>query len=283
MKNIRNYLRALESYEKVNDCFVLLCDYFTEKKSNLSKLYCSGQVYLPSFMMLKKIHFEYMEYSMEDPELNKLFNSSIHCSKLFYSKLAKLIIDSENSNNDFEKQFELRIQPLGQQLVNLITNIKYRIKFIESERTPKKKAKLVTLVKNIYVVGKIIYGFFSNIMYKMTVIRSTRPTFAKGLYYTLITAIIILFWAINFLLFRHLIPPIASAFLNVVSGILVIVIAIITYPIGDFGKIDISGKNIVAYKYKLFFNNHTNLRMLHVFTIDNSVIPRQSANSKVES
>jgi hypothetical protein len=62
----------------------------------------------------------------------------------------------------------------------------------------------------------------------------------------------------------------------------IIVAAIIIYPIGDFGKIDISGTNVVAYKYKLFFNNHANLKMLNVFITQPSGSAGQSSLSKVD-
>lgn len=283
MKNIKSYLKAIQYYEEQNGCFALLNDYLKEKKSTLPKLYCEGKIYLPSFMILRRIHYEYKKHSHIDPELNRLFESSIHCSKLFYSKLVALVVESRSSAKSFEEQFEQRIQPLGQQLINLITNIKYRIKLVESEGRKKESTGFITLTKKLSSFGKIAYNCLNNLVYKVTLLQSTHPSLAKKLYYFSITSIIILFWVVNFMLLSHKIPSVASAFINVVSGIAVIVIAIILYPIGDFGKIDISGTNVVAYKYKLFFNNHANLKMISAFITQPTTSTRQSSLSEVDS
>jgi hypothetical protein len=282
VKNIKSYLKAIQYYEEQNNCYSLLIDYLKEKKSTLPKLYCEGKIYLPSFMILRKIHYEYQQHSQADPELNRLFESSIHCSKLFYSKLVALVVESRSSNISFETRFEQRIQPLGQQLINLITNIKYRIKLVELKKVEKESSGFVTLTNKLSNLGKIAYSSLSNLVYKVTLLQSTHPALAKRLYYFSITSVIILFWGANFMLLGHKIPPVASAFINIVSGMAIIVAAIIIYPIGDFGKIDISGTNVVAYKYKLFFNNHANLKMLNVFITQPPGSTGQSSFSKVD-
>lgn len=283
MKNIKCYLKAIQYYEEQNSCFALLIDYLKDKKSTLPKLYCEGKIHLPSFMILRKIHYEYQKHSRMDHELNRLFESSIHCSKLFYSKLITLVVESRSSAYSFEKQFEQRIQPLGQQLINLITNIKYRIKLVELEKLKKESTGFITFAKKLPNLFKIVYSSLSNLVYKVTLLQSTHPSLAKKLYYFSITSVIILFWVVNFILLGHRIPPIASAFINIVSGLAVIVTAIILYPIGDFGKIDISGINVVAYKYKLFFNNYANLKMIGVFITQPHTSTRQSSFSKLDS
>jgi hypothetical protein len=55
--------------------------------------------------------------------------------------------------------------------------------------------------------------------------------------------------------------------LSIVESILMVVFAIISYPANDFGKMDISGKNFIAYKYKAFLNNPINTKVVQISDI----------------
>ena len=50
-----------------------------------------------------------------------------------------------------------------------------------------------------------------------------------------------------------------------ITSISLIIVAILSYSVSDFGTIDISGKNFIAYKYKAFLNNLADNKLLQIF------------------
>lgn len=59
--------------------------------------------------------------------------------------------------------------------------------------------------------------------------------------------------------------------------------AVIMHPGGDFEKIDISGKNMIAYKYRAFFNNIANKKMHNIFIMQHAHESGHKLNQNVES
>ncbi|NRB11466.1 MAG: hypothetical protein HRU35_07665 [Rickettsiaceae bacterium] len=266
--NIKSYFRALLEYEEKEKSLELLKSYFLTKKTNLPKKYRQGKIYLPSFILIKKLRTEYAELVANDTELKQLFDNAIKTSKLFYLNLINLVISSNKNSVDFVKRFEQDIQVIGQKLTNLLVNIKYRIKLNSLCFKKKNSNELKSVFNKIPNLLINIFYFFYNMLYKLTVIHSKYPKFTKKLYYLATTTIIFFVWVINFIIFKN-ISTIPSAFIDIISSIVIIIVSILISPINNFGEIDISGKNIVAYNYKTFFNNYTNRKMVEVFTLQN--------------
>ncbi len=267
--DIKSYFRALLEYEEKEQSLELLKSYFFTKKTNLAKKYRQGKTYLPSFILIKKLKMEYADLVANDSELERLFDNAIGTSKLFYLNLINLIISSNKNNLDFVKEFEQDIQVIGQKLTNLLVNIKYRIRLnhlcFKKKDSSGLKSAIFNKIPNLFIN---IFYFFYNILYKLTIIHSKHPKFTKKLYYLATTTVIFFAWVINFIIFKN-VSTISSAFIDIISSIVIIIISILISPINSFGEIDISGKNIVAYNYKTFFNNYTNRKMLEVFTLQN--------------
>lgn len=282
MIKIKNYLKALNKYENENHSFDLLLEYLTQKNSDLTKFYCEGEIHLPSFILIKKLHKEFSTYSKIDQELDNLFSMAVNTSKIFYSKLWVLIYESKQSSFSFDQIFEENIQPIGQQLINLLVNIKYKIKVIRIQSIKQERSSIQPQKENLLLLQKLISTYFGDILYKITLLKSTHHTLIKRLYYALIISSIGSFWLINFL-FLDSFSPISSTFINIIAGVAIVIMSIVTYPIGDFGKIDISGRNIVAYKYKTFFNSHSSNIMLNVFSIQNTTNAGHKKISKIRS
>lgn len=57
----------------------------------------------------------------------------------------------------------------------------------------------------------------------------------------------------------------------------------ITYPVGYFGKIDINGKDIVAYKYRIFFNSISNRKIYNIFALQQTNDTGQQSSQSIES
>jgi len=248
---MKSYLQILQNHEIENNSFDLLADYFVNKKSPLTKEFCEGERYLPSFILLKQLHAKFKPICRSDSELNDLFMNAIICSKIFYAGIIDLVKRSKSNLADFDQNFEKDIEPLGQSLINLLVSIRYRIMLanIYSEKLEARK-------KGLYAISKKIYSRIYNLLYKVSLIIGAHNGLGRKLYYILTISVISLFWILNFI-FLHNLYPIVSTVINIIAGTLILLLSVVNYPLWDFGKIDISGKNIVSYKYRLFFNNKT--------------------------
>lgn len=279
---MKQYLKALQEYEKNNNRFDLLCQYMALKNSNLVKNYRDGAVNLPSFMLIKKLHTKYFELSSQDEELNNLFLNAIECSKLFYARTMTLIKLSNNKGENFELTFSKEAQPLGQRLIHLLVNIKFRIRIVRLKRQFKSKDEFSQIISKLSVITNPAICWVNNLIYKASLIQSTHHRLTKKLYHvTVITAILAL------ILMNTLLPEHSSLSIIITTNALLCLLlgtaAVIMHPGGDFGKIDISGKNIVAYKYRVFFNNLSNKKIHNIFTMQHSHEPRHIQSQSIES
>jgi hypothetical protein len=279
---MKQYLNALQEYEKRNNSFSLLCQFMALKNSNLKKQYQSGTINLPSFMLIKQLHSKYSELAGSDEELNNLFLNAVECSKLFYSKTLSLLGISKRRGNDFDLMFSKEAQPLGQRLINLLTNIKYRIRFARLRRQSTSNGEINKIFNKISSTINPITCWFNKIIYKASLIQSAHHRLTKKIYYVVMSSAIFCLIIMNYFLVNNL-PLLLTVAGNLFLCLLVLVGIIIMRPLGDFGKIDISGKNIVAYKYKVFFNNQSNRKIYNIFTVQNTHEPRHSNHQSIDS
>lgn len=280
---IKDYFKALNKYEKETNSFELLQDYLLHRNSHLAKFYCEGEIHLPSFMLIKQLHNTFVVYTQIDKELDKLFLKAINASKIFYSRLIWMIYESKSEAINFDQKFEECVQPVGQQIINLLVNIKYRIKVIKIQKLREEKLGVNKLqIGFIPALKNFIPTYWGKLIYELTLLKSTNHKLIKNLYYGFITFAIGTFWLINFLFWNEF-SPISSTFINIIAGVIIVIFSIITYPIGDFRKIDITGRNIVAYKYKTFFNSSLNNIRLSVFSIQHKSSTGHSKTSNIKS
>lgn len=267
MKYFKYHLKSIKDYEKENNSLQTLNKFFLDSKSDTILSYCDGSLYLPSFMMLKQIQLKYDALCNQDSELNNLFLSAIQCSKLFYYNLINLSECAEKlDSNKYEEEFERVVEPLGQQLINILNNIKYRIKIVKLKNARISLNSKSSIFYSLFTIFNIIFSSINNFAYKWTLLVTMDHIFFRKAYYVIIATIIITIWIAGFMFFDD-IAPISTAFINIISSISILLFAISSYPIGDFAKKDISGKNMVAYKYKLLLKKHFNKKLLNIFTL----------------
>lgn len=279
---MKNYLEALQEYENSNNSFNLLCNFIAVKNSDLIKLYCNGKMHLPSFILLKKLYIKFSDLIDEDKELEMLFTNAIKCSKLFYVQTIKIINDTNDSEKEFEYIFAQKSQPLGQQLINLLLNIKYRIRMVRLRRQSSKKESIMQLVDRLTTPATSLFNIVNNFVYKIKLIQSTYDSLTRKLYYLIVIIALIGCWAVNFLFFKN-ISTLSITLINIIFCIAITVIAVATHPVRHFGLIDITGKNLVAYKYKAFFNNLSNRKMYNIFTLQHINDPGHINNQSIKS
>ncbi|GAB4169686.1 MAG: hypothetical protein Tsb006_7610 [Rickettsiaceae bacterium] len=275
---MKHYLKALQEYEENNNCFKLLCDFMSLKRSDLIDLYCDGKLNLPSFILLKRLKEKYAELLIIDSELNALFTSAITYSKLFYSKAVTVIRNSSADSAELESLFAKQAQPAGQKLVDLLLHIKSRI------RTAKLKCKKEKNISNQMISKRRItstytFKLLSHVFYKTNIFLSTNYKFTKILYGIVLLSIL---WVINTYLMTNILP-LYTAFFNITYCLSMVVVLSLICPAWTFGKTDIHGRNVVAYKYRVFFNNISNKKMYYVFAMQNSNITRQNLGQSIDS
>lgn len=183
---MKQYLKALREYEINNNRFGDLCNYLSVRNSPLIKQYRDGAVNLPSFIMIKKLHNKYSELCSQDEELNNLFLNAIECSKLFYIRTLTLVKGSRTNGEEFEFSFEQTAQPLGRRLINLMINIKLRIRIARFKRKAKSNNEISKIFRVLYRVTEQINCFINNIIYKASLTQSTHHKLTKQLYYVTI-------------------------------------------------------------------------------------------------
>jgi hypothetical protein len=276
-------MRALQEYETSNNSFDLLCGFIGTKNSDLINLYCSGKLHLPSFIVLKKLRLKFMDLVQEDEELNILFRNIIQCSKLFYAQTIHNINRANNSDKNFEHLFTKHSQPLGQRLISLLLNIKYRIRIarLKRQKSLVKQGILKTFSLFTRFVAPIFYAI-SSAVYQIRLLQSAHNVFSRKIYYLTVIATIAGFWFINSELTEQL-PPLSIALINCIFCVAITILATLAYPSYDFEFIDIDGKNIIAYKYQAFFNSLSNKKLYKIFTLQYTDDSRQIEDLTLES
>ncbi len=273
------YIKALLDYEKNNNSFELLCNFIALKRSHLLSLYCDGKINLPSFILLKQLKENYSDLTRSDEELNSLFENAIECSKIFYSQTLK-IIGTENIK--FENLFSQQAQPIGQQLINLLVNIKFRVRLIRFNRKSSKKPGILHILQKITILINRLRTMFNVILYKVSLFQSTNYKYTPIIY--VISVLFIL--SITVVTGHYFISNLSATQttgLNITFGILIAITSILLYPVRHFGRTDINGKDVLAYKYRVFFNNMSNKKMYQVFVLQDSNISRQKMSQSIDS
>ena len=278
---MRTYVKALHEYEDDTNGLELLCNFVNMGKSNLVTQYCQGSIYLPSFILLKKLRERFLELVSVDKELDILFVRAIKCSKLFYSRTIALTKNTADKV-PFEDLFKQTAQPIGQQLINLLFNIKYRIRLVRLRRQTNKRAKIINSLSKLGAVTVPLVRLINDGIYKLSLMQSAHHSLTKKLYYFIIGIILIGFWTIDSLCLDA-VSIISTIIVNIIFCLAITILAINAPPIENFSYIDITGKNIVAYSYKLFFNNTSNKKMYNIFLLQYKDGPGQDARECIES
>ena len=279
---MKDYLEALQEYETNNNSFDLLCNFIAVKNTSLITLYCKGKLHLPSFMLLKKLHDKFEDLSNEDEELNLLFINAIKCSKLFYVQTINAINKTNRSEQKFEHLFSEQSQPLGQRLINLLVNIKYRICVARLKRQSPKKAGMWKFVSACYDHILPIIHIIHDCVYKIRLLQSTHNSISRKIYYLVVSVTLVSFWFIGSTLVHDL-SIIEMLLLNSIYCAVITILATLTYPVCHFGLIDIDDKNIVAYTYQIFFNNLSNKKMYKIFALQQTDDTGQVKRVSIES
>ena len=121
-----------------------------------------------------------------------------------------------------------------------------------------------------------------NYVYKIRLLQSTHNSLNRKIYYLIVTLTLMSFWLVNSSLTSE-VSAVPTAILNLIFCAVITILAILTYPICHFGLIDIDGKNIVAYKYQVFFNNLSNQKMYKIFTLQHTDGAGHIDNAAIES
>lgn len=279
---MKQYLKALQEYETNNDRFDQLCHYMNVTNSAFIKQYREGAINLPSFIMIKKLHSKYSDLCSQDEELNNLFLNATECSKLFYARTITLIKNYGTNGKEFETGFKHTSQPLGQSLINLLINIKYRRRIARFKRQRKQNNDINKIFHKLSGITEPINCWINNVIYKASLIQSTHYRLTKKLYYLVVALAVLSLILMNSLFYQQF-SFTSIVTLNTLLCSILGTTAVIMHPGGDFENIDISGKNMIAYKYRAFFNNIANKKMHNIFIMQHAHEFGHKLNQNVES
>jgi hypothetical protein len=193
-----------------------------------------------------------------------------------------LVDGSKRKREKFETAFSKEAQPLGQRLINLLINIKFRIRVARLNRKSQFNNEFGLVFNRVSALVKPVTCWVNNILYTASLIQSAHHRLTKKLYYIVIIASMLSLLFINSL-FSDQFSNFFVVSVNIFLCALLATVAIIMHPGGNFGKIDISGKNIVAYKYKVFFNSLSNKKMHNIFTMQHAYDSGHELKQGVES
>ena len=262
---MKRYIKALLDYEESNNNFILLCNFIVLGKSDLLDLYCTGKLNLPSFILLKKLKAKYTDLVHSDEELNVLFEKAINCSRVFYTRTLKLIETQEGMK--FDNLFARKVQPIGQKLINVLINIKFRVRLIRLNRmSPKPTGVMRNIIQKFMSFVVPLKIAFNSLLYKLSLFHTATIKYTNIVYIMgLLFMMFILFIANNYLI--NDLPPIETTWFNIAFCILITISSMLFYPFRNFTRTDINGKDVIAYKYRLLFNNSSNKKIYKVFVL----------------
>jgi hypothetical protein len=270
MQNFKKYLIAIKKHEDDSGVFELVKNYIDGHNNAIIKDICRGEIYLPSFVLWKKIKQDYSNLTDKDEELQRLFEEAIGYSKLYYLRAVagidlqqKSLNKKRNQANSFEKYFQAEVKPLGQHLVNLIVNIKYRIIVVKNNHTIKCTSS------NIFNLFKMQSVIKNSILYTINFFYLNNYVLAKRIYYGTMALLALCFWLIDFSMLDNVSASL-YIIINIIFAILSIIIIKYSKPAEEFGTLDISGRDEVTHKYKAFLNNCMNSKMMKVFSMKES-------------
>jgi len=276
---MKHYIKVLLDYEESNNSFDLLCNFIALRKSDLLDSYCTGKINLPSFILLKKLKTKYIDLANSDEELNALLEKAISCSKIFYTRTLKII---SAEGNKFDNLFSKQVQPIGQQLINVLINIKFRVRLIRLNRVSPKQIGVMRIIEKIKALIAPPRIALNSILYKLSLFQTAHTKYTNIIYIISILCMLFILLIANNYLINDL-PVIQTTGLNITFCILITVSSILFYPFRHFSKIDINGQDIIAYKYRLFFNNTSNKKMYRIFALEHSNISRQQISPSIDS
>ena len=205
---MKHYIKALVDCEESNNSFSLLCNFIVLGKSDLLDSYCNGKINLPSFILLKKLKAKYIDMARSDEELNALFEKAISCSRVFYSRTLKLIETQEGIK--FDNLFSKKVQPIGQHLINVLINIKFRVRLIRLNRmSPKPRGLMGSIIQKIVSLIMPVRLVLNSSLYKLSLFHTATIKYTNIVYIMgLLFMMFILFIANNYLI--NDLPPIET-------------------------------------------------------------------------
>jgi hypothetical protein len=202
--------------------------------------------------LLKKYKAKYIDLATSDEELNGLPEKSIS----FYGRTLKLIETQKAIK--FDNLFSKKVQPIGQHLINVLINIKFRVWLIRLNRMSPKPAGLMQIIIQELMYLKIpVRIALNSCMYKISLfhtatIKYTYIVYIMGLLFFLLFLLIADNYLINDL------PGNEITWLNFAMCIMITISSLLFYPFGNFTRTKINGQDVIAYKYRFFFNNASN-------------------------
>lgn len=220
--NLIEYFRVMYEYERKKGVLEKVQQYILGGKEDIINEICSGEVHLPSPFLIDELEWSMpLQYSISKEQFYQLKVTS----REFYKSLV------ESSPGKYREHFERKGAAFGQQLICGIEDL--RLKYGVKTRGIKDVVRLL--------------------LFKMQSLFSLYPEIFKGVYWSFV---ITLFFSIWYLcVFSNIDSPVfAVLFPAIVSSVVMVTAFFLESKVNVFNREDITGKNILANKYKDLIN-----------------------------
>jgi hypothetical protein len=278
------YLREIEMFEAHYGHLDILLKYIKSEDSDYIRYFCDGTILLPSPNLILKISSKLQSSGIViDTKTRSILTRLYYFSKQFYDKFFSLIDNYKSSfkisdiYQQYEKEFGKTLQPIGQKLINFLKAIKYRILLLN------KNILVDQVIKpKIGIFGSFGYDDFLfllakpfvKIIYLLSLVQAANHKAFKGVYSLslYISALFLVYSFFTILLRADINSTTLLSFNLSIIGTNLSWHSI--YPITDFRKKDIYGKNMIAYKYKLFIKHlkENNAEMYYSFLYTKKIV-----------
>jgi hypothetical protein len=132
--------------------------------------------------------------------------------------------------------------------------------------SPKPRGLMGSIIQKIVSLIMLVRLVLNSSLYKLSLfhtatIKYTNIVYIMGLLFMLFILLIANNYLINDL------PAIETTWLNIALCIVITISSMLFYPFRHFTRTNINGQDVIAYKYRLFFNNASNKKIHKVFVL----------------
>jgi hypothetical protein len=247
----KDLLDLLNNIEMKNFSFI---EYLNNKSKSYPKMICIGKENIPTPQMFENMISINQALLDLHPQIKLGFERLKQIASDFYLSLVKVMERAKSENLSFESEFDNLVQPFGQNFVNNLKALKYKIDglridnvafFLKSCLKKPIEIKIKTtkfkLFRKVVLRMKKTLVFYPQTSYKAYILMTIFGVIASG--------------TVAFNLAGSVDAIERASFTASYASIAVLILFMASFAIQLFEYTDISGKNVLAYNYKTMLNS----------------------------
>ncbi|MES2215470.1 MAG: hypothetical protein V4485_05620 [Pseudomonadota bacterium] len=242
----KNYLKAIEGYELRLGLLEYLVFFFNNDDEQVIQEICEGNVFLPTPKLLKNLLSYNSNVISFDEELSRLYENCITLSYKFYEYVIPAIIGARlDASKNFGTAPDLS-KEYGQAFIVSLMQVKIRLGYLGINNLQTTAEQKYETYIRLEERARLYNNYTHKIIYLL------KKMLAKAEIEVRVACI-----AMHIMLFCVIIYIDRAELISLASGIALIFTCyafIINHPLHSFEHTDISGRNLIAYRYRLRVN-----------------------------